>query len=670
MENSPKVWKYEYGSLEEIAQAFEAPEIAVVSFDVFDTLLVRPLERGSDLFELLDPKFYALCGAQIGFRKLRTEAEAVLRRRILRKEIEREDIGLDAIYQVMEDEFGIAPDVAGAMKGLEWETELKLCRPRKSGKELFLRARALGKPVILISDMYLSAAQITTLLEKNGYHGMEAVFVSSDRGKRKFTGSLYDEAAACMGIEPGRIFHIGDNFDSDVRMAIQRGLRAAWLPGTMEVYNRFGCAHQVEKICRNLPDWEAAKNSVGIGIMRAMAAEKYFDDPFRAFEETSDYNADPYFVGYGALGMELLALVRWLADQMERDQVKTMLFMARDGYLPMKAYALYKNFHPELPPAGYLHVSRLSLLPAMLGRPEDFFDLPVDISYQTPRKLLRLLAFCRRERAEGTASPGVFSSREETEDIAPPHKFCSREEGEDKSQEGEDVPFSGDSFQKFIAKFIREDYDQEKHRRAVEHIGNYLLYNSTAPVTEEAAVFDMGYSGRIASAVIRAAGVHPKVYYFHTDSREHFRYERRSSMKIRAFFDFNPYMESSLREYAYLEPAASCVAYTEDLQPVYDIGPAQGYQDTVRAMQKGALDFIRDFMEYFAEFEPQAMCRSHEAAMPFEAFLRYCSPYDRKIYAHVLIDDELWGGRRDIHLQELMEIRIRKLPDYAKEKDE
>ena len=86
------------------------------------------------------------------------------------------------------------------------------------------------------------------------------------------------------------------------------------------------------------------------------------------------------------------------------------------------------------------------------------------------------------------------------------------------------------------------------------------------------------------------------------------------------------------------------------------------------AMQKGALDFVADFLKYFAEYESEAGFRNHDAAMPFEAFLRYCSSYDRCMYQHVLIDDELWGGRRDINLRELMEIRLRKIPDYAKER--
>ncbi|MCC8067719.1 MAG: hypothetical protein LIO94_11575 [Clostridiales bacterium] len=725
--------KWEYHSLDEIAEAFESPAVKAISFDLFDTLIVRPLARPDDLYELMDEKFARLSGAQISFRRLRVEAEAFLRRRIgnapssgfgtadfvtaglatteqaiiniatvkagiadsgkeefrkeefrkeefrkeefkreefkkeepekkelgkkefkkenLRKEgIRKEDFGLDEIYQVMIDEFHLAADVANAMKQLEFELELELCVQRKSGKLLFDRAIATGKPVILISDMYLSREQIALLAQKNGYGAVSRIFVSSEYALRKITGHLYDAVSEAMDLAPCDIFHIGDNLEADCRIADSRGFQCAWLPKALDAYETHGCAHQVEKICADLTDWEAAQNSVGIGCMRAMAAEKYFDDPFRPFNRESDYNTDPYFVGYGALGMEVLALVRWLAENLRRDQAQKMVFMARDGYLPMKAYEICRAYYPELPPSGYLHASRLSLLPAMLTAPEDLFGLPVDISYQTPRKILRLLAFCTKDEALDFLENSISGEEASAAHTAFPP----------------DEAFTRETWHEFIADFIRTKYDARKHRRAVGRISEYLLHNEEAPLSEQSAVFDMGYSGRSAAAIYNAANIAPFMYYFHTDAREHYRCEYRTGKKIRAFFDFNPYMESSLREYSYLEPAASCVGYTEDLKPVYDSGPAPGYREIVLAMQKGALDFVSDYMNYFSKYESGTGFRAHDAAMPFEAFLRYCSTEDRKMYGQVWIDDELWGGRRDINLRELMEIRLRKIPDYAK----
>lgn len=630
--------EWQYGSLEEIAAAFASPAVRVISFDIFDTLIVRPMEREEDVFELLDKSFREMSRAQVSFRKLRIEAEAILRRRITEKKILKEDICLDEIYHVLEEQFMLSPEVADAMKQIEIETERRICRCRKSGAMLFQCAQSVGKPIILISDMYLGREQIEAMLDKYGYQGMAGIFISSEMGKRKVTGQLYDAVAKELGEDPAGIFHIGDNRQADCITAVRHGFQAAWLPKALDVYAAHGCAHQVEKICADLTDWEAAEGSVGIGIMRALASIKYFDNPFRPFEKTSDYNGDPYFVGYGALGMELLAVVRWIADNARRDHVKKIIFMSRDGYLPMKAYEKYRAFYPGIPEAQYLHISRLAVLPAMIQSVEDLYDLPMDISYQTPRKLLRLLAFCAKEDTGKGLSAEISM----------------------------DEPFTKDSYLGFIRDFIQNRYDSGKHRESVVHIAEYLKKNDTAPLTDDAALFDMGYSGRIAAAIVSAADVHPEIYYFHTDSREHFRHEKRMGRKIRAFFDFSPYMESSLREYSYLEPAASCIGYTEDFQPIYDAGPAEGYEKAAAAMQKGALDFVGDYLENFAGFGQETGFRYHDAAMPFEAFLRYCSPYDRKIYRNVLIDDELWGGRRDINLQELMETRIRKIPDYAK----
>ena len=632
---------WEYRSLDGIAEAFSSDGIQVVSFDLFDTLVFRPVERPEDVYELIDREFQEHTEAAVGFGRLRSEAEAFLRRKVIRKETQAEDFSLDKVYEALVSEFGLSAGLAGRMKEEELRMERRLCRQRRSGKWLWDRAVAAGKRIIVVSDMILPSDVLDQILSDHGYGNREKLYVSSEIGKRKMTGRLYEQIARDFRLDPSAFFHIGDNTGSDCRKAEEAGWRSAWLPNTISAFDSRGCAHQVEKICRDLTDWEAAKRSVGIGIVRKMAANRYFDDPFRAFEESSDYNGDPAFVGYAALGPELLALVRWIGGELLRDGARSVVFMARDGWLPGKAYELYRQSHPELPPSQYLRISRLAVLPAMIRAEQDFYDLPVDLNYQTPRRLLSLLRFCDRGGGK-TDGLGGFSA---------------------------DEKMDRNTYQNFIRFFIRERYDREMHQKAQERIRNYLSSHISAPSTEKTAFFDMGYSGRIPAVICRTLGVHPPVYYFHADAREHYRYEKRSGMKIRTFFDFNPQMESTLREYAYLEAGPSCIGYTEDGREIYDEGPAEGYAENALAMQSGAMAFVKDFLHYFAGCEQEAMFRGHEAAMPFEAFIRHCSEYDRCIYDGVLIDDELWGGRRDIDLRYLIETRLRKLPDYAKEQN-
>ena len=634
-------------SIEDIIELMKEENVKVISFDVFDTLITRPVGCPSDLFELLDKYYKELDKSVISFKKLREEAENVLRRKITNKEIEVEDIILDDIYKVLVDTFGMSGKIAEKMKLFETELELRLSIRREAGYRLYEAAKETGKKIIIVSDMYLPSSCMSEMLEKNGYSNWDDMYVSGERGLRKLTGNLYKYVINDLDVDASSVLHIGDNKNSDYELAIKEGIKAAWLPGAGYVYGQYGCSKQVRKICADLTNWEAAERSVGISAMRQLSAIKYFDDPFRTFEKESDYNGDPYFVGYGALGMELLALVNWIIERANRDGVDNVIFMARDGYLPMRAYEILAKYK-ELPKALYLPVSRLAVFPAMITTPMDLYDLPIDLNYQTPDKLLSQLEFCIKD--------------------------CSKEEIvlllNKKGFENLNEHFTKDTYVKFINLIITNLYDEAKHNKAKEHIAEFMLSSNKAQITGNSALFDMGYSGRIPAAIIHATGVKPKVYFFHSDSREHFRYQKCEGMDIQCFLDFNPYMEDSIREYSYLEPAASCIGYDENLEPVYDMGPAKGYVENVRLMQAGALDFIKDYMKYFGEFSNEAAFRYHDAAMPFEAFIRYCSEYDRAIYDKVLIDDELWGGRRDIDLKELMEIRLRKIPEYAKEKND
>lgn len=638
MEHTTEKWKY--NSLKEIADLFFSEDIDVISFDLFDTLVVRPVEHPSDVYDLLDKEFSEMSDAFISFKKLRIEAEAVLRRKIIRGELDTEDITLNQIYEVISGfllERSIASDISRRMMEAEICLEKKLCETRQSGRWLWDRAVQSGKRVVVVSDMYLGEECLKQILDKNGYYGYEKIYVSSETGKRKITGNLYLHVMEDLKVSSGRILHIGDNEESDCRIATECGMKAALLPSAISVYDSIGASHQVEKICSDLTNWDAAKTSVAIGAMRQMAAVKYFDDPFRTFDKSSDYNNDPYFVGYGALGMHLMALTRWIAENAMRDKVDQMIFMARDGYLPKLAYDILRKIHPELPESRYLHVSRRAVLPAMISKPEDLYDLPVDITYQTPRKLMRLLEFCKKE------------------DIESEEPFYS------------DSELDKDTYLEFIRQFIDRYYDQDKHEKAKQRIADYI---SSKVTLDNAALFDMGYSGRIPAALINATHIKPCIYYFHSDGRDHFRYEDKMGVRIRSFFDFNPYMEASIREYSYLEPVHSCIGYTEKLEEIYDAGPAPGYYEAASEMQKGAMDFINDFLKHFKDYENQTLFRYHDAAMPFEAFIRFCTGNDMKIYENVLIDDELWGGRRDIELKYLIEARRSKLPDYAKHEED
>ena len=622
-------------SLSEIAAAIKDPAIKVVSFDVFDTLIARPLKRESDLFFLLGRR-YREAGGRSDFTLIRTEADSILRRQIIAGQIAKEDITIDEIYEVMAQKMGVDLSLCDELQKLEEELYISLACPRESGRKLLEESLAAGKKTVLISDMYLKGDTIRAILERSGIKGYSDMLVSSDTGLRKLTGNLFRYAAEKYNVAPEEMLHIGDYYESDIKTACEAGLNAVLLPPAEKVFEEKGCLEPSRKLCSTFTDLEAARSSLFLGACEKMAANMYFDDPFREFTEGSCYNADPYFAGYAALGPQVLQFSLWLSSKAKEYNASRMIFLSRDGYLPKKEYDMLADVIPGLPESDYLPVSRLSVLPAMFSGPSDLFTIPLDPSYHTAQSVFGLLSFCCRD--------GVT-----VEDILP--------------QQPADEKLTRGKLTEFISAFIAKAYDSKKHQESIKTIRDFLISRG---VNDDSLIFDMGYSGRTIAAMGYASGKKPHVCYFHKDARSCHMYEQMSGIKIDAFLDMSPQMEATMREYSYLEDAPSCIGYGSGLQPLYDCGPAKGYSASSAPMQEGALKFVSDYLKYFAPYLDSIRCRNLEASVPFEAFIRFCPEYDRKIYEGILIDDELWGGRRDIDLRRLMEARLSKLPSYAR----
>ena len=83
---------------ERIKYIIDNPRVKVVSFDLFDTLVLRPFWDPTDLFSYIEKKFNLK-----GFAKLRIEAERKAWTNKTTKE--KEDVSFDEIYYYMPNDF-------------------------------------------------------------------------------------------------------------------------------------------------------------------------------------------------------------------------------------------------------------------------------------------------------------------------------------------------------------------------------------------------------------------------------------------------------------------------------------------------------------------------------------------------------------------------------------
>ncbi len=276
----------------------------VVSFDIFDTLLVRPYVRPIDLFQHMEQHFSAP-----GFATARIQAEKAARAH--HRNVE--EITLDEIY----DE--IVPAYHD-FKQHEKDFEHQVLIPNPRLKPVFDYARAAGKKIIVISDMYLDREFLADTLKAKGYDGISKIYVSSEYKKMKMTGNLFPIVLDDLDCAPADVFHMGDNYESDYAIPFSYGMDACFFYKNIEMF--FHNDPRVDAF------YQAHKSSLGISIMLGVMSYIYAtgcDNYWRMF-------------GFKYAGPLIYAYTTWLKNQLTADDIRDVLFVARDGYTLKKVF--------------------------------------------------------------------------------------------------------------------------------------------------------------------------------------------------------------------------------------------------------------------------------------------------------------------------------------------
>lgn len=621
------------GGLESIKDTIAKSKCKYVSFDIFDTLIMRYVYNPEDIFLLMNKKFEEVYKSNISFDKLRIGAERVCRMKFGNSHPEYQDVNIDEIYDTLSEYYNIPLDVAKTMEAEEKKLEIKFSRRRKSAFELFDVAKLSGKEVILTSDMYLDEATIRAILDKAGYSGYKKLYISSVLRKTKANGDIFKAVIKDLGAKASDILHIGDTWINDIERPKSLGISTIFFPKAKEVFenkingiNTNLCHNIGETVCGIMCNPSKFKDSLGYRCMLALVAGYYFDNPYRSFNDESDFNGSPYFIGYYALGMHMVALSKWICDNSA--EYDNIYFMARDGYLPMLAYNIFRN--NENPKGEYIYTSRKMLLPLMIESKEDFFDLPVEYRNHTPATILELLSFCCKDYNAKTLDFDVNKT------------FTDENE-----------------FNNFITFFVNNLYDSSKHNEAIERCKKYY-----APLAKgNNASFDMGYSGRIQTAVSRACGKGIDALFVHSDSKRYSNMQRKGNYKIKTFYDFYPYMSGLIREHILSDSSSSCIGIDENINLIFD-GIEKLYQDSfvVNQIQQGAIDFVKDFKNIFIEYFDYIDFKPYEASMVFEGYLRCGKDFDRQIFKASYFEDLVYGSKDNINIYEFIKNYLVTLP--------
>lgn len=622
-----------FDRMEEAKQKICSDKIQVVSFDIFDTLVVRPFFVPTDLFCLLNDEFYKLnqMNSYVNFSDMRIHAEAKCRTLLAQKNPSFEEITLDEIYKQLALDYGLETEILETLKEKEKELEIRFCVARKMGKQLFELAKSQGKQVIVCSDMYLPQQTVEAILKKNGYE-YDKLYLSSELRVTKWTKNLFHYVQKDLRLPAKAFFHIGDNLESDVLSPQNVGWDSLHLIKPMDLFRNgnatvYGGDAYSRIMGRNglvrdgmSPEW----SFLGYRCAIALVANKFYDNPFATVALDSDLDADPYKVGYFSVGHYLYAVTDWIIKKAKRKGAEMVHFVARDGYLPMEAFHIFRKYDASLPDDNYLYISRKALELVDIYHKLDLYSFcnKAPIENYSPYKLDKLLK--PYYKAGITSLQNVMG----VSDAIYQKKFENRTQYDAAIQQ--------------LAECVDFDLLNAKKQELRDYFVHLIGKNDL--------MFDIGYSGRGEAALSRLLGYPVNSLYVHSNSQSVNDRERTYQFHTDCFYDYKPAITGVIREHVFMKLAPSTVGYEKKdgkIEPVfekrYKVNAAT--QVVTRTIQNAALDFVRDMCSVFEGYTDMLVFRKDDLAYSFEYYLHYAKPTDRKVFGCVVFEDELGYGK-------------------------
>lgn len=625
--------------LEKIKQLIASPKIKCVSFDIFDTLITRPFYEPLDMFRIMDKDYRELTHNDVGinFSKIRVISENICRENKRKTDPECQEVTLDEIYDTIHTQYEISKDVLEKLKKKECEYEIRFCKRRDTIHELYELALDMGKKVIFTSDMYLPEDVIVKILKENGYTEYTKLYLSSTVKKIKWTGDLYRHVFKDMGLEPGEMIHMGDNFESDYKRAKELGMNSIHIPKTIDVMTKTNYTNNLaQPLIKSLPFWRDNAESIrfmGIRCMMAVVANKLFDNPFKTFDHRTDFNSDPYLIGYYALGMYVYGVTKWILDE-TNDRYDKVSFMARDGYLILESYKIMKELYSNPAVEEYLYVSRKALIPVMIVDKLDFYKLSEIIEIQThsPKNVIKYvknILDIDEEKLEKLCKE---------QNISYTKKFQNNEE-----------------FNRYIKILVDNFYDEARHKEKREKLKEY--FNKI--MGDKPATFDVGYSGRPEFYLTHLCGKSIDTLFLNINRDDALEYSKVGNFKLKTYFEAKPTATGNAYELLFSKLAPSCIGYNiteKGVEPVFEkYENSYQVEQMVGTMQKAAIEFVSDIINIFKQDTDILYYQDYYITLPIMSYFNSATRLDKRPLDAVEFEDTIRTNKREKMIDSMQE---------------
>lgn len=329
---------------QELLQAIDESE--AVSFDLFDTLLVRNVSSFDDLLSIIDIRLRDKNISITDFANIRIRAEKKL------------SIGraprLDKIYcEVLNSTNELNTD-AKELSIIEYAVDIDTIEARREMVTLANEIIKMGKPVYITSDCYYSKTQLQEILKVIGVDKVTDIIVSCEYDTSK-TGNLFEKLIAIAGTK--NIIHIGDDIVADEESAKRHGIKAFRIYSAIELLELIGGLNL-------LYNDQSLSDRIRIGMFTA----NLFNSPFQFEDDSKHIKVNSSFdIGYLFAAPMVMDFTRWFEEKTIELGIENRWLCARDGFLLKR---LYEVMYPDVR-AEYFYTSRISAIRAGMDSFED-----------------------------------------------------------------------------------------------------------------------------------------------------------------------------------------------------------------------------------------------------------------------------------------------------------
>lgn len=339
-----------YALIKEAALKAAIDAADVISFDIFDTLLIRNTLLPTDIFENTYSKHKDLLPQGYDYLKNRISAEHRL--------YVDSNPTIEEIYKEMRSD-DISSDCLELMMLFEIMEEVKALSARKSMISIVNYALSQGKIICCTSDMYLTSDILEWILHSEGYPNFNTVFVSCEQRCSKSSG-LY--RLLRERYHNATILHIGDNISADVEIPLKYGIDKTFAISSVYQMIEDSCVSSILDCENDLRN----RNFLG-----RMFSEVY-NDPFCLHSTKGKCRiASEYVLGYFCLEPMIRVFIEWMIATCKEHNIEHVLLASRDGWLIKELLDIRNMVEPVDFTYEYFYASRSACTLAGMQDEED-----------------------------------------------------------------------------------------------------------------------------------------------------------------------------------------------------------------------------------------------------------------------------------------------------------